>query len=431
MQNLENERTVIGCVLTKPSLVYEDLLRVEPNYFSDIKYREIYAMILKLQRTNQPVDFVTVSSALHEAGKLDSMGGRAFINDIIMEHPSVVTAKFHVAILEKNYMLRMIHNNCYNIMEQAKQGGNPNELIAEQMNMLHNLTLKEENNDHFSLLNSPDYLSNIINNPNDESGDLFYTLYPDIDKIMGGMCRGDVMAVGAYTSIGKSVFCECLSISAHHQEIPTTIFSLEMNRREYMQRLMSNHCEIPLDKFKTKDFTQKDLEQIAQAEKTFFNKFDLTIFDKPVVDTDYIYQKLLVEKRRKGKLGLVIVDHIHLMRGMGGSKKEKASQIAETLKQIARELDCYMIMVCQLKRTQVMDLKTKEYIIPEPTLNDFKESGDIENIANIAVLLHRLDRGAISTKVDVAKNRDGSIGITGLNFYGQFAKFTSSRRSTI
>lgn len=426
MQNLESEKTLLGCILLKPSLLNEDVCFIEPSYFTNIHYRTIFSMILKMHRTNQPIDFVTVSSALRDAKQLEEIGGRAFINDLVIEIPSIATARFHASIVEKNYLLRQIHNTAYDMMEQAKSGGNPNEIIANSMNSIHRISLKEVTDEKINLMETPNSILGSLTTSK-EGTELFYTGYPEMDEIVNGVCRGDVIAIGAYTSIGKSVFCGCLALSAYHQLIPVHIFSLEMSRAEYLNRLMSNVCQISLDKFKSKEFTPKEIELIERMEEKLFNTFDLTIYDRPVVDTDYIYNKLLIEKKKRGTLGLVIVDHIHLMRGKGNSPREKYSMIAENLKQIARELECYMVMVCQLRRNSYTDLKTGETVVPKPTLNDFKESGDIENVANVAILLHRQDRTTILTEVNIAKNRDGEVGACFLNFYGQFAKFTSSK----
>jgi len=384
-------------------------------------------MCQKLNRLGHAVDFVLVSTALQDAGLLDGMGGRAYINDLVMGVTHTAGAGFHVAILEKNYKLRQLNQQGRELVELTEKGGNPDEIMGDFLSTIHKLSIKEGADDKISMLDTPSYVSDNLESTNNNNV-LLFTGYPLVDKVLGGTAKGDVLAIGAYTSIGKSIFCECIAVSAHHQDIPVHIFSLEMNRREYLNRIMANLCEIPLNKFKTKSLNDKELAIVKKMEEKFFTDFDLTIYDRATVDTDYIYNKLVAEKKRKGELGLVIVDHIHLMKGKGFNEKERLSQISETLKHIAMELDCYMIMVCQLKRTSYTNMRTGEIVTPKPSIHDFKESGDIENVANQAVLLHRQDRTAIITEVSVAKNRDGEVGMAYLEFFGQFAKFKDSQR---
>lgn len=426
MQNNDNERTVLSLILMKEALLDSVFLDTEPEYFSHPHYKEVFKTIRMLQKQSIPIDIVSVSTSLIDQKKLDNMGGRAFINDILMEQPSLVTAPYMANILEKNYNLRQLYGISEQVKEAVNKGANPDDIIAGCMDDLHKLCLKDKNNNKVSLLDEPDYYLRLLDKEEEEPTELFYFLFPSLDEKVF-MCRGDVLAVGADTSMGKSVLCGCAAISSHHQDYPCTVFSLEMKKEEYINRLYANKCEIDINKFKKKEFTDKEVETIQKATTSFFNYFDLTIFDKPGVDTDYIYQKLLIEKKRKGKLGLVIVDHIHLMKGKGRSEKEQLTQIAESLKWIAMELDCFMIMVCQFKRREQKNQRGETFT-PKPSLHDFKESGDIENVANIALLLHRQSRDAVLAEVNVAKNRDGKIGEVFLNFYGQYSKFTSTKK---
>lgn len=431
LNNPENEQTVIGALLVKPDLIFEKALEVEPEHFFNPQYGEILKAILHLQRTGQPCDFVTVSTYLKDIGKLDVMGGRDFITTLVQNTITTANIAFHINILMKNYNLRTMYQINEEINNGILRGESPDDLMAEQMNMLHNLCLKEKTNDTFSLLDAPSYISDTLISEDDDEGDLFYTCFPDLDEMVNGVERGDLVAVGGHTSMGKSVFAGCLSKSAKYQELPVTIFSLEMKTKQYMRRLVAGEAEVELSKFKTKNFTNDEIRRIKKAEKEFFQDFDLTIYDKPGIDTKYIRQKLLIEQRKHGELGLVIVDHIHLMHGVGITEKQQITEIAESLKNLAMEFNCYMVMLCQFRRQEYKDKESGENVIPRPCLSDFKESGDIENVANIAILLHRQDRSSIHAEAIVAKNRDGRIGSICLNFFGQFSKFSSSKRTCI
>ena len=429
--NPDNEKEVIGILLTKPDLIYDKALEVEPEHFFNPQYGEILKAILHLQRTNQPCDFITVSTYLKDIGKLDVMGGRPFITELVNNVITTSNIQYYVNILMKNYVSRTIYSINDDINRMVLHGENPDEIIAKQMEALHRLILKEKNIDNTSLLDTPNYISDTLLCEDDEEPDLFYTLFPELDKMLTGIERGDLVAIGGHTSMGKSVFAGCLSKSAKHQELPVTIFTLEMKTPQYVRRLVASEADVCLNKFKSKDFTNDEIKRIRQVEKDFFGDFDLTIYDRAGIDTNYIRQKLMIEQRKHGELGVVIIDHIHLMHGMGQTERQQISQIAETLKALAMEFNCYMIMLCQFARKEYKDRETGETIIPRPSLSDFKESGDIENVANIAILIHRSDRSSFNAEAIVAKNRDGSLGSVFLDFFGQYAKFKSSKRTCI
>ena len=432
--NLENERNILGSILIKPSLLHEELVNIDARYFSTRGHRHIYNACSLLNKENNPIDIVTVSSLLNEQGLIEEIGGRSYINDLALDIVTTSNVSYHAKILEKNYQLRTIAKTATEVIGKAEAGGNPDELIADFMSAMYSIALKEEE-DRFVVADNAYVVSERIRaaETDPDVAEVFNLGFKDADEIIGGVLRGDTVIIAAHTSVGKSAFAACVALNADEQDLPVHIFSLEMNaKKEYMNRMMAIKSEIKLNKFKTlTGFTDSEKQDIAKLEEYFFTRFKCTIFDRPRVDTDYIRAKLITEKKRLGRLGIVIIDHIHLMKGKGMNPKERLSQIAEDLKIIARELDCYMIELCQLKRTSYLDLKSGETKVPKPTLNDLKESGDIENAGNIIILLHREGENAVLTEANIAKNRDGARRACYLNFRGDITKFTNSQKKSL
>ncbi len=428
MQNVESEKEVLGCILVKPALLDDELSNIEPNYFSDLKYKKVFNKILEMYKSNQPIDIVTVSTSMKEDGTLKDVGGRAFINDLAENIISIITVGFHANIIEKNYKLRQIYNETYNASKKAEQGANPDELVGDLIDSLYNITTQEKEEDKYIINQNPNFISN---NTEVEDTEVFYTPYSNVNTILGPIRRGNLIILGAYPGIGKSIMCGEFALAAEEQKFPVHIFSIEMTTYEYLERLMINKSEIDTSKFEHKLFSQTELNQIQKLENEFFANFDCTIFNRAGIDTDYVRKKLQAEKKRKGQLGLVIIDYLQLMKGKGQFRNQQVAQISNTLKVIAKDLDCFIIAISSLKRNVYTDTKTGEEKLVRPTLFDFKESGDIEYDADKAILLHRTNINDTYTEVIIAKNRRGSTGSTYLNFVGKYAKFEEMKQRSL
>ena len=433
--NLDAEQSVLGAVLLDAeclSVVAEILPRAE--YFYAVNNQMIYGAMLEMYTLGQPVDFVTVLEKLREAPDFDQEQGRVYLVQLAQLVPSVSNVETYARIVRDKYEIRTLMQAVRGILEDASSGAEESSLLldsAEQriyeirqgkqvegLKPLREILL--ETYDRLDLLNSPDR-------------DKYRGIPTGIgllDSTITGLNRSDLIVLAARPGVGKTSFG--LNIARHASVVSkrrVAFFSLEMSREQLASRLLSTEASVEGTKLRSGDLNDDEWTRIIEA-GDILGRAELYFDDAPGITVPQMKAKV----RRLKHVDLVIVDYLQLM--SGGKKSDnrvnEISDITRNLKIMAKELDVPVIAMSQLRRPTE---RTKDN---RPGLSELRDSGSIEQDADIVIFLHReaynaaSEGGEVTEDMDtsaaqiiVAKNRHGATIDIDVHWQAEYMRFTS------
>ena len=433
--NLDAEQSVLGAVLLDAeclSVVAEILPRAE--YFYAVNNQMIYGAMLEMYTLGQPVDFVTVLEKLRETPDFDQEQGRVYLVQLAQLVPSVSNVETYARIVRDKYEIRTLMQAVRGILEDASSGAEESSLLldsAEQriyeirqgkqvegLKPLREILL--ETYDRLDLLNSPDR-------------DKYRGIPTGIgllDSTITGLNRSDLIVLAARPGVGKTSFG--LNIARHASVVSkrrVAFFSLEMSREQLASRLLSTEASVEGTKLRSGDLNDDEWTRIIEA-GDILGRAELYFDDAPGITVPQMKAKV----RRLKHVDLVIVDYLQLM--SGGKKSDnrvnEISDITRNLKIMAKELDVPVIAMSQLRRPTE---RTKDH---RPGLSELRDSGSIEQDADIVIFLHReaynaaSEGGEVTEDMDtsaaqiiVAKNRHGATIDIDVHWQAEYMRFTS------
>ncbi|MDD5593108.1 MAG: replicative DNA helicase [Candidatus Margulisbacteria bacterium] len=428
-QNLAAEQSVIGSMLLDKNAVVRVIELLRPDSFYRDAHRFIYEAILDLFDRGEPVDLVTVTEALRKSGKLDAVGGAVYVTDLINSVPTSANVEHYAKIVEEKYVLRRLIESGTQIVSAAfSEPEDVDQILDEAEKNIFDIALKRSR-EGFHKIDS------VIKRVLDKIDSLYGKKeaitgtpsgYPDLDQLTAGFQNADLIIIAARPSVGKTAFA--LNIAqqvAIKHNIPVAIFSLEMSKEQLAQRMLCSEAEVDAQRLKTASLSDTGWKKLTRALGKL-SEAPLYIDDSASITATEIRAKARRLKIERG-LGLVIVDYLQLMRGRNRieNRVQEISDIARSLKTLARELDVPVIALSQLSRA----VEQRPDRIPR--LSDLRESGEIEQTADLVMFIHRedyynpqSDRGNIA-EIMIAKQRNGPIGTVELVFRKEIAKFCS------
>ena len=427
----EAEQSVLGAVLLDSSCldrIAEILPRAE--YFHLANHRMIYDAMLEMFTLGQPVDFVTVLDKLKQNPAFDQVNGKTYLLQLAQIVPSVSNVETYAGIVRDKYDIRTLITTARDILEEASEGGDDAATLldsAEQRifdirrgkNMQGLQRINEviiETFDRLDLLNSPD-------------SDQFKSISTgirDLDETITGLNRSDLILLAARPGMGKTSFALNVALNVAKSEKKTVaMFSLEMSREQLATRLLSSEACVENTRLVTGSLRETDWEKIAAAAGVL-NRVDIRIDDNPMLSVADMNAKC----RRIDSLGLVVIDYLQLMTSASGgrsgeNRQQVVSEMSRMLKVMAKELNVPVICLSQLSRAnEKRDDK-------RPMLSDLRESGAIEQDADIVMFLYRDDyynedseKRNIAECI-VAKNRHGETGKVELRWMPEYTTFAT------
>jgi replicative DNA helicase len=427
-QNLEAEQAVIGSMLMDRSAFVKAVEILSPDSFYRDAHRFIYEAMLELFDKGEPIDLVTVTEYLRKAQKLDAVGGAVYVADLLNAVPTAANVEYHAKIVEEKFVLRKLIEAGSGIVTAAFDSPEDVDLVLDQAEKsVFDIALKRVREGFFKidsvLKKVLDKIDKLYGKAEPITG--VSTGYADLDHLTAGFQNADLIIVAARPSVGKTALALNIALNvAIKNKIPVAIFSLEMSKDQLAQRMLCSEAEIDAQKLRTATLPDAGWKKLT---KTLGKLSEAPIFidDSPSCSSTEIRAKARRLKLERG-LGMVIVDYLQLMRG-GRSKVEnrvqEISEIARSLKTLARELDVPVIAVSQLSRA--IEQRTDRI----PRLSDLRESGEIEQTADVVLFIHRDDyynpaseRGNIA-EIIIAKQRNGPVGTVELVFRKDVAKF--------
>ncbi len=425
--DLVAEASVLGAMLLSRTAIADVVEILDSEHFYRPANGHIYAAILALYGSGQPVDAVTVANELTAAGLLDAIGGVKVLYSLQGEVPAVSNAGAYARIVEEKALLRRTIDVSNVIADMAySTPDDVGKMIDEAEALMYEVGQRRLTGTTYEIR---DLLSENLDKLEMlyEKGDAVTGLptgFVDLDRLMAGLQPSAMYVVGARPGMGKTAFLLGLATHAAKTGFPVLLFSLEMSSLELSQRILCSEAKVDSTRIKTGNLHEDDWTRIAQATGTLHDA-PIYIDDHPQTSVMEIRAKARRLKSSIGNLGLVAVDYVQLMSGRASAenRQQEVSEISRNLKILARELECPVIALAQLNR------KLEERADKRPMLSDLRESGSLEQDADAVFFLYREelynpespDQGM--AEVIVAKHRSGPTGTVKLAFLGRFTRF--------
>ncbi len=427
------EQAVLGSMLVDKDATIAAMEILKPEDFYREDNKEIYAAMLELYGLGQQIDMITLSDQLKLRGTLEKVGDTSYIATLIDNVPTTSNIESYVKIVEQKSVLRQLIKVANDILKMGYSQTEEVDTIIEQTEKKVFDVLQNRNTRGYSsikevLITAFDMLEQMYQNKNKVSG--VESGFIDLDQKISGLNPGALLIVAARPAMGKSAFVlNIANYVAMHAKTPVMVFSLEMSKEEMINRILASEAEVDSMKIKNgNDLTSEDWLKLGQASGRLSN-IPLYIDDTPGLTSTELRAKCRKAKLEKD-IGLVIIDYLQLMESnvKSSSRQQEISEISRSLKILAKELSVPVIALSQLSRA------TESRTDHKPMLSDLRESGAIEQDADIVMFIHREDYYNPETEkkniaeIIVAKNRSGSTGSVELAWLGQYTKFANLYR---
>ena len=429
--DIEAEQAIIGSMLTDKDAVISaiEVLKEEDFYRED--NRAIYSAILNLYNRAEPVDIITVKAELEAMGKFEQVGGLEYLAELPEKVPTTANAQKYIKIVEEKSTLRNLIKTANEIIEL---GYDPTEEVEDIMEnaekKIFNI-MQDKNQKGYSplkdvLVESFNKLEELYNRKQHITG--VPTGFTELDYKTAGLHGSELILIAARPAMGKSAFV--LNIAANaaiKAKTPVVIFSLEMSKEQMVNRILCSEAMVDSNKVRTGKLEEDDWVKLAGAIGPL-SEAEIYIDDTPGISITEIRAKCRKLKLEKN-IGLVIIDYLQLVQGSNtrknGSREQEISEISRSLKILAKEIGVPVIALSQLSRA------VEQRPDHRPMLSDLRESGAIEQDADIVMFLYRDDYyNKDSEKKDIAeviiaKHRGGSTGTVELIWMGNYTKFAN------
>ena len=435
-QAIELEISVLGSILIDNEALSDSIDILKKEYFYKLEHQLIYEAIANLFQSSNPIDILTVTEELKKAGQLKKAGGVAYISKLTTKISSSANTEYHARIIAEKFIQRKLINISSGIIEESlDETIDVFETLNKAEQELFNVTegtLRKSYNSMSDLINVA--LQNIENLKNQEEGlSGIPSGFPKLDIITSGWQKSDLIIVAARPGMGKTAFALSMARNvAVENNIGVAVFSLEMSSEQLVNRLISSESEINAGKLRKGDLADHEWVQLHSKIKGLSTS-PIFIDDTPAISVFELRAKArrLVKKK---EIKMIIIDYLQLMSagGKGGNREQEISTISRSLKGIAKELNIPIIALSQVNRSleQRSGIGSKR-----PMLSDLRESGAIEQDADIVTFIYRPEYYKIQewedgenclgqAEIIVAKHRNGRLGDIRLKFRAEYARFS-------
>ncbi len=440
--NAEAERSLLGAILLDNTLYTEAATALKPDDFFLDAHRRIYSRILELSDASRPIDLVTLSEELSRRKELEAVGGVAYLSSLTDGAPRRTSIEHYVRIVRDKSLMRGVIRAANTIMQSAlDQADSAADVLDRAEAEIFSLSENRNTQDLVSV-------SQVAMESFGGNLDKLYergrritgleTHYTDLDELTSGLQRKELIIVAARPSMGKTAFALNIAENcAVRDNKAVAIFSLEMGREALLHRMLCSQSRVDSHKLRTGFLGKEDMTKLRDGLEALMPAA-IYIDDTPGVSITEVRAKSRRLKQREGRLDLIVVDYLQLMSGTApGARRyenrtQEVSAISRGLKAIAKELDVPMLAVSQLSRAP----ETRGSKDNEPKLSDLRESGAIEQDADVVMFLYRpdyYDRNdpdiENKAKLIIAKQRNGPTDTVQLAFLKSYTRFETLERA--
>ncbi len=428
-QHIEAEQSVLGGILIENEAVNRVTEILDPDDFYRDAHRKIYNALLNLSERDEPADLITLTNELRKSDQLDSIGGASYLASLIDSVPTAANIEYYAKIVKEKAILRKLIQTSTEIITQGYEDrGDVEGFLDEAERAIFEISEKRVRPSFYSIREivkeSFTTIEKLFKKKEAVTG--VPSGFKELDRMTAGFQPSDLIIIAGRPSMGKTAFClDVAEYAAIGNKIPVAIFSLEMSKEQLVIRMLCSQANVEGTRLRTGYLNESDWPKLTIAAG---NLSDAPIF---IDDTAALSALELRAKARRLKsehgLGMVIVDYLQLMRGRTRveSRQQEISEISRSLKALAKELTIPVIAVSQLSR------KTEERTGNRPQLSDLRESGAIEQDADLILFIYRDEvynrsednpnRG--KAEVIIGKQRNGPIGKIDLAFLDKFTTF--------
>ena len=431
--DIEAEQAIIGSMLTDKDAVIAaiEILREQDFYRED--NRIIYSAILNLYNRSEPIDIITLKAELKSMGKLEAVGGLEYIVQLPDRVPTTSNVEQYIKIVEEKSMLRALIKTADELITLGYDPTQEVEQVIDTAEKKIFEVMQKKNQKGYSsmkdiLIDTFTQLEQLYNQKEMITG--VPTGFADLDYRTSGLHNSDLILVAARPAMGKSAFA--LNIATHaavRGKVPVAIFSLEMSKEQMANRILCSEAMVDSAKVRTGKIDDEEWGKLAAASGEL-SEAGIDIDDTPGISVMEIRAKCRKMKLEKN-IGLVVIDYLQLVQGSnrkGGSREQEIAEISRSLKILAKEINVPVIALSQLSRAP------EQRVDHRPMLSDLRESGSIEQDADIVMFLYRDDYYNEDTdkkniaEVIIAKHRSGATGTVELLWLGNYTKFANIDR---
>ncbi|WP_424767768.1 replicative DNA helicase [Paenibacillus sp. sgz302251] len=433
-QNLEAEQAVLGAVLLQAEALITAMERVRSEDFYSGPHRHIFEAMVEIAENNQPVDLVTLTAHLQDRHLLEEIGGVSYLAKLANAVPTAANVDYYTQIVEEKSMLRRLIRTATNIVSDGYANSEDvGVLLGDAEKKILEISNRRAGGGFISirdvLMEVFEKVEQLYSNRGGTTG--IPSGFTDLDRMTAGFQRSDLIIVAARPSVGKTAFALNIAQNVGVRARETVaIFSLEMSAAQLVQRMVCAEGNVDAQRMRTGHLEGDDWEKLTMAIGAL-SESEVYIDDTPGITVAEIRSKCRRLKKERG-LGMILIDYLQLISGRGKAgenRQQEVSEISRTLKHIARELEVPVIALSQLSRG-VEQRQDKR-----PMMSDLRESGSIEQDADIVAFLYRDDYYDKESEkkniieIIIAKQRNGPVGTVELAFLKQFNKFVSLDRT--
>ncbi len=443
-QNIDAEEAILGAILVSPACMNRVVEHLRPESFYKQAHRHVYEAMLQLYNSETKIDIVSVSDVLNTNQKLELVGGRAFINDLSYKTITTTNVEYYAKLVQEKAIKRSLINAGAEIINSGYDLNPVEDSLETAQKLIYDVASQKASS---ALLSIKDLVYDSYAKLEDRAknkGQLtgvssgFY----DLDNIYtNGLQKSDLIIIAARPAMGKtSLALNIAQNVALRENVPVAIFSLEMSKDQLTMRLLGAEAEVDAGRIKTGDLTSKDWEKLAAAMDKF-SQSKIYIDDTAGVTITDIRAKCRRLAMAEKNLGLIVIDYLQLIEGSGREDRmQQISSISRGLKILAKDLNVPIIALSQLSRA--VENRTGN----RPMLSDLRESGSIEQDADIVMFIYREDYYKTGADEDemaekalnkgeatlmVAKNRNGPVGDVKLLFQSNITKFKNPIKTDV
>lgn len=431
-QNLDAEMAVLGSMLIDEDAVSIAIESLEANFFYKDAHKKIFEAISGLYNANKAVDLITLTDELRKGGSLDEVGGVSFLTGLVNSVPTAANISHYVSIIKEKSILRTLINNATKIVSLCYESeGNVDEVVDSAERLVFEVSDRKISSGSLELKeiikDSIETIDRLYQRKSHVTG--IPTGFIDFDRLAAGLQPSDLIVIAGRPSMGKSALA--IGIAEHVgvvEKIPLAIFSLEMAKEQLVQRMLCAHAKVDAHKVRTGYLAPSDWPRLTAAAGKL-SEAPIFIDDAPAISVMELRAKARRLKAHQN-IQLLILDYLQLMRGSGSAenRQQEISEISRSLKALARELHVPVVAISQLSRA--VEARSDH----RPQLSDLRESGAIEQDADVVVLILREEyynpapENQGIAEIIIAKQRNGPVGTLKLTFIKEYTRFENIAR---
>ncbi|MBF0345399.1 MAG: replicative DNA helicase [Nitrospirae bacterium] len=429
-QNIEAEQSILGAILLEQEAIYRSLEIISPGDFYKDSHKRIYNAMIALLDRHEPIDLITLTDYMKKTGEIERVGGVTYLSVLVNSVTTAANVAFHCKIIREKSLMRGLVQSATSIITTVyEQGQDADDMVDYAEKAIFEIADKRVRQSFYPLdvvvKESIELIEHLYAKKETITG--IPSGFKDLDELTSGFQDGDLIIIGGRPSMGKTAFC--LNIAQYvgvHTKKPIAMFSLEMSKRSLALRMLCSEAMIDSNRVRKGVLRKDEWPKLTYAAGR--------LAESPIYidDSSDIGVLEMRSKARRLKmehdLGLVIVDYLQLVRGRAGAERreQEISEISRSLKGLAKELSIPVIALSQLNRL------VEQRKPPIPTLADLRESGAIEQDADVILFLYRdevYNRDNLDSKgkaeIHIAKQRNGPAGVkVNLTFLSDFTRFT-------